>query len=74
MVGETSSRLGEGVRDSSPSGVEGQVRGLRRMSGREPLASQHLESPAGKGAQWGANGGQGPPSLTTQHYSGGLLV
>ena len=52
-------------------GWQGQARDLRRMSGRGPLASQHLESPSGKGAQWGENG---PTSLTTQHSSVGLPV
>jgi len=52
-------------------GWQGQARDLRRMSGRGPLASQHLESPGGKGAEWGANG---PTSLTTQHSAGGLPV
>lgn len=75
MAGETSSRLGEGVRDSSWSGVGGgQARDMTRMSGRGLLASQHLKSPGEKEAQWGANGGQGPMPLTTEHYSGGLPV
>ena len=48
-VGEMSSRLGEGVKDSSGGGGS-RVRGLGKTPGRGPLASQHPETPGGRGS------------------------